>query len=463
MPAFTIEELLRGAQGTLVGGDLAVPVTGVSIDTRTLAVGQAFFAIRGHAQDGHAFLNEAAARGAACLVVHNMPDDLPASVPVVLVDETTRALGRLAAWHRARFDVPVAAVTGSNGKTTTKEMMASVLAAFGPVLKPESSFNNQWGLPLTLLRLGPEHRAAALELGANQPGEIAALAEICRPTVGAVTQVSGAHTEFFGSLDGVQAEKSALVRAIGPGGAVVLNADDPRVIAMRRWARGRVLTFGAAADADVRAADPIADDGEGVRFTLAAGGARRAVRLAFAGRHNVANALCAAAVGRALGIDLDRIAAGLEAARPAKGRCVWKPAGTLAILDDTYNANPTSLRAALATFAAGAGQRRRVVVLADMLELGAEATAAHDQAGRAIAAAGTAEFIGVGRHAAVAVQAARAAGLAESHHTGTFEDTVALLLKRLVPGDAVLVKGSRGMRMERVVDALAGRFGGEDD
>jgi UDP-N-acetylmuramoyl-tripeptide--D-alanyl-D-alanine ligase len=330
------------------------------------------------------------------------------------------------------------------------------------VLKPESSFNNQWGLPLTLFRLGPEHRAAALELGANQPGEIAALAQICRPTVGIVTVVASAHTEFFGSLEGVQAEKSALVRAIPPEGAVVLNADDARVLGMREQAAARVLTYGTSAVADVRAVGPVVETARDVRFALAMGGQERAVRLAFAGRHNVVNALAAAGAGCALGLALDQIAAGLEAARPAKGRCVWRRSGGITILDDTYNANPSSVVAALDTLAAGAGAARRVVVLGDMLELGAGAEAAHREAGRAIAAAGVAELIGVGRHARTAVEAARAAGLAESHHTATFEDTVVLLLKRLVPGDALLVKGSRGMRMEQVVDALMGRFGGED-
>ena len=462
MPIFTVGDIVRGAQGALVGGDLGVPVAGVSIDTRTLAVGEVFFAIVGHERDGHAFLDDAAARGAACLVVSSLPDDLRGSTPVVLVEDTTRALGQLAAYHRARFSLPVAAVTGSNGKTTTKEMMASVLGALGPVLKPESSFNNQWGLPLTLFRLGPEHRAAALELGANQPGEIAALARICQPTVGIVTVVASAHTEFFGSLDGVQAEKSALVRAIPPEGAVVLNADDARVLAMREQAAARVLTYGTSAAADVRAVGSAVETAEGVRFMLAMGGQERSVRLAFAGRHNVINALAAAGAGRALGLGLDQIAAGLEAARPAKGRCVWRRSGGITILDDTYNANPSSLIAALDTLAAGAGAARRVVVLGDMLELGAGAEAAHREAGRAIAAAGVAELIGVGRHARTAVEAARASGLAESHHTATFEDTVVLLLKRLVPGDALLVKGSRGMRMEQVVDALMGRFGGED-
>jgi UDP-N-acetylmuramoyl-tripeptide--D-alanyl-D-alanine ligase len=461
MPAFTVEDVVRGTQGALVAGDLAVAVSGVSIDSRTLHIGEVFFAIRGHHLDGHAYLRDAAARGASCLVVHALTDELPLSVPTVLVDDTTRALGRLAAYHRARFTLPVAAVTGSNGKTTTKEMMAAVLGALGPVLKPESSFNNQWGLPLTLLRLGPEHRAVALELGANQPGEIAALARISRPTVGVVTMVSSAHTEFFGSLDGVQAEKSALVRAISAEGAVVLNGDDPRVVAMRELAAARVLTFGSGPSADVRSA-AVEDTPEGVRFTLEIAGTRRPVVTSFAGRHSVTNALAAAGVGLAVGLDPERIVSGLEAARPVKGRCVWRRAGRLRILDDSYNANPVSVQAALETLAVGAAGRR-IVVLGDMLELGEIAERAHGEVGRAVAASGAAEFIGVGRQMQVAVETAREAGLGESHHAITFEDTVVLLLKRLAPDDTLLVKGSRGMRMERVVDALVARFGGGDD
>jgi len=458
----SVEDVVRGTQGALVAGDLGVPVTGVSIDSRNLAIGEAFFAIQGPNRDGHGFLRDAAARGASCLVVHNLPDDLPPSVPTILVDDTTHALGRLGAYHRARFTVPVAAVTGSNGKTTTKEMMASVLQALGPVLKPEGSFNNQWGLPLTLIRLGPEHRALALELGANTPGEIESLAAICRPTVGVVTVVQGAHTEAFRDLDGVAAEKSALVRAIPPDGTVVLNADDPRVLAMRDGSRARVLYYSTRPGADVHAAGPASDAGDGLRFTLAIGTAQRPVRLHFAGRHNVTNALAAAGVGLALGLSLEQIAQGLEAARPAKGRCVWRAAGRLRILDDTYNANPGSVAAALETLAAPSDVHRRVVVLGDMLELGEISEAAHREMGRAVAASGAAEFLGMGRWARVAVEAARQAGLTESHHVTTFEDAVALLLKRLAPGDAVLVKGSRGMRMERVVDALVARFGGDD-
>jgi UDP-N-acetylmuramoyl-tripeptide--D-alanyl-D-alanine ligase len=463
MPLFTVQDIVRATRGALVTGDLAVPVTGVSIDSRTLGVGEAFFAIRGYRLDGHAFLAEAASRGASCLVVDSLHDDVPANVPLVLVEDTTTSLGLLAAYHRARFSIPVVAVTGSNGKTTTKELVAAVLGTRWNVLKPAGSFNNQWGLPLTLLRLAPEHEALVLELGSQHPGEIAALAALARPTVGIVTTVAHAHTEFLGSLDGVREEKAALVRAIPPEGAIALNLDDPRVAGMAREARARVVTYGRAAAAHVRAAGDVAEDQRGLAFTLEAGGERQPVTLAFAGRHNVTNALAAAAAGTALGFALDEIARGLAGARPVAGRCVWRDAGDVRILDDTYNANPVSLQAALGTVAAprAAGGGRLVVVLGDMLELGAITEDAHREAGRAVVAAGADALVGVGRHALLAVEAARAAGLREVHHATTFEDTVAHLLKRLVPGDVVLVKGSRGMRLERVVDALVARLARE--
>jgi UDP-N-acetylmuramyl pentapeptide synthase len=242
----------------------------------------------------------------------------------------------------------------------------------------------------------------------------------------------------------------------------VLNADDPRVASMAREAGGRVVTFGRAAGAAVRIAGEAVDTETGIAFTLEAGGRREAVSLAFAGRHHVANALAAAAVGVALDLPLDAIARGLGAARPVGGRGVWKCAGDVAILDDTYNASPTSLRAALDTLAARRAGRRAVVVLGDMLELGALSDEAHREAGRMVAALPADELVGHGRAAALAVEAARAAGLAEAYHAPTFEDTVAHLLKRLSRGDVVLVKGSRGMRMERVVDALVARLARAD-
>jgi UDP-N-acetylmuramoyl-tripeptide--D-alanyl-D-alanine ligase len=461
MPPFSVQDIVRATQGALVAGDLGVPVTGVSIDSRSLGVGEAFFAIRGYRLDGHAFLAEAASRGAACLIVHTLHDDVPPNVPLVLVEDTTRALGMLAAYHRARFSLPVVAVTGSNGKTTTKELIAGVLGTRWQVLKPAGSFNNQWGLPLTLLKLGAEHQALALEIGSQHPGEIAALAALARPTVSVVTTVAHAHTEFLGSLDGVRAEKVALVRALTPEGRAILNADDPRVAGMARDSRAPVITYGHAPSADVRATGDVVEDAQSLAFTLEHAGARAPVTIAFAGRHNVTNALAAASVGVALGWPLDEIARGLGEARPVAGRCVWRDAGGVRILDDTYNANPVSVRSALDTVAArrAAGPPGRlVVVLGDMLELGAVAEEAHGEMGRAVVTAGADEFVGVGRLSRLAVEAARAAGLGEAHHATTFEDTVAHLLKRLAPNDVVLVKGSRGMRMERVVDALVARL-----
>jgi len=473
MPAFTVQEVVRATHGALVGGDLGVPVTAVSIDSRTLRVGEAFFAIQGHRLDGHEFLAEAAARGASCVVVHHLPDDLPPGVPVVLVDDTTQALGRLAAWYRSRFDLPVVAVTGSNGKTTTKEMIAAVLGSRWAVLKPTASFNNQWGLPLTLLSLSAEHRTLVVELGSNRPGEIAYLAELCRPTVGVVTTVAAVHTEFLKTLDGVREEKAALVRAVPVEGTVVLNADDARVRAMAVEARGRAILAGLDPEATVRAVGEIEERLEGVTFTLEIEGRRRAVRLAFAGRHNVTNALLSAGAGLALGFSLDDVVAGLEAARPVAGRLIWRRAGSVRILDDTYNANPASVQAALDALAparrppghpvadgTSPGRGRLLVALGDMLELGDLAAESHRQVGRQVAGLGVAEFVGVGPLMRHAVEAAREAGLLESHHADTFEDTVALLLKRLAPGDRLLVKGSRRMRMERVVDALVARLGG---
>jgi len=454
---FTVQDIVRATRGALVGGDLGIPVGGISIDSRTVGVGEAFFAIRGHRLDGHAFLADAAARGASCLVVHTVPDDPPVNAPLVLVDDTTRALGRLAAWHRARFTLPVVAVTGSNGKTTTKELIAAVLGTRWNVLKAEGSFNNQWGVPLTLLKLGIEHGAVALELGTNRRGEIAALATIADPTVGVVTTVAAVHTEFLGSVEGVRDEKAALVRTVKAGGAVVLNADDPRVASMARESAARVITYGGAPSADVRATD-IADGAQGVQFTLELGGARHPVALGLWGRHNVTNALAAAAAGLALGLSPEEIGRGLAATRAMKGRCVWRAAGDVLVLDDTYNASPSSVRAALDTLVTRRDGRRLIVVLGDMLELGAASEDAHRQVGRLVAALPAHEFVGVGPAMALAVEAARAAGIGAVQHCSTFEDTVAHLLKRLAPGDLVLVKGSRGMRMERVADALVARL-----
>ena len=458
MPAFSVEDIVRGTGGALLGGDLGIAVSGVSIDSRSLGIGEAFFAIRGERLDGHAFLREAVGRGAACLVVDTVSDDLPPGMPVVLVDDTTRALGRLGAWHRARFAIPVAAVTGSNGKTTTKEMMAAVLATRGPVLKPESSFNNQWGLPLTLLKLTAEHTAAAIEIGTNHPGEIAALAGIARPTIAAVTTVSSAHTEFLGSLDDVQREKSALVQALPDDGAAVLNADDPRVRAMAAQTRARVWTVSARSAADVCALGAVRESSDGIGFEIETAEGRRPVRLRFSGRHNVTNALASAAVGSALNLSGSMIAQGLGRFRPAAMRSQVVTHQGVHIINDCYNANPASMKAALQLLAQWSPARERIAVLGDMLELGPETDRMHRDVGQFLATQGLSRLIVSGTLGRDIAEGARQGGMT-GQQINEMVDAAAAAdhLKRIVrQGDVVLVKGSRGMKMEQIVQALTG-------
>jgi UDP-N-acetylmuramoyl-tripeptide--D-alanyl-D-alanine ligase len=461
VPRLTLAELVRGTRGALVGGRLDTVVTGVSIDSRTCRPGDVFFAIHGVHQDGHAFIGHARARGATCAVVSHLPAGLGANgeFAVVLVEDTTAALQRLGAYHRRRFVIPVVAITGSNGKTTTKELIATVLSARRRVLKPQGSYNNQWGVPLTLLALEPLHEAAVFELGMNAFGEIAALAQLCQPTVGVVTTIAPAHLEGVGSIEGVQKAKGELVEAIPPDGVVVLNADEPLVLALSARARSRVMTYGQADEADVRLGDVTAGDG-GLVFRLVAGNASADVRLPLAGRHNAWHAAAAAATGLALGVPLDEAAAALALAAPVKGRLVWREAGGVRVLDDTYNANPVSVRAALEALRDPAGPGRRWVILGDMLELGAHTEPAHREVGAWLAALPVAGFAAVGPAMRLAAEAAHAAGCPD---VATFDEPAEAALHvgaRVVRGDRVLVKGSRGMRMERAVEVLLARLSG---
>jgi UDP-N-acetylmuramoyl-tripeptide--D-alanyl-D-alanine ligase len=460
MATLSIAELVRGTQGALVGGRLEAAVTGVSIDSRTCARGDVFFAIRGPRQDGHAFVADVLARGAGAAVVSRYPGEecWPAEFPLIVVEDTTHALQRLAASYRRRWAIPVVAVTGSNGKTTTKELCAAVLSERFRVLKAGGSFNNQWGVPLTLLGLSPAHQAAVLELGMNAFGEIAALAQLARPQVGVITMIAPAHLEGVGSLEGVQKAKGELVQAIPPDGTVVLNADDPLVLGLAREARGRVLTYGHAPTADVQLGE-VTPSGGGLAFTLATDGQRVDVRLPLSGRHNAWNAAAAAAVGVALGVPLAVAVEGLGRAAPVKGRLVWREAGGVHILDDTYNANPVSLRAALDALRDAGGPGRLWVVFGDMLELGPAGDQAHAEAGRWIAALPAAGLATAGAATRATAAAAAAAGCPDVQPCRTPEEAAAHVAARVRPGDRVLVKGSRGMRMERAVEAVLVRLG----
>lgn len=425
----------------------------VSIDSRAIAAGDLFVALRGERFDAHAFVAQAQATGAVAALVSEW---VPADLPQVRVHDTLDGLQRLAQTWRNGFTVPVVAVTGSNGKTTTKQLLAAVFAARGPVLATRGNLNNHIGVPLTLLGLREEHRTAVIEMGANHLHEIALLTRLARPNVGVVTQAGSAHLEGFGSHENIARGKGELFAGLEAGVAVI-NADDAYAPLWRGLAtRAAHLHFGFSEHADVRAqnCEPLAD-GSGSRFVLRTPGGSADVQLPLPGRHNVMNALAAAGCAVALGMDAELIARGLGGVEAPRGRLSWlrTPQGTR-VLDDSYNANPDSLRAGLELLAAQPG--RRTLVLGDMAELGPEAADLHREAGRLARRLGVERLHALGP---LAAHAASAFGPGAAAHASL--DTLLQALREQVDSDSVvLVKGSRSARMERVVDALVDRDAG---
>jgi UDP-N-acetylmuramoyl-tripeptide--D-alanyl-D-alanine ligase len=459
---WTVQDILDATGGELLGGTPRQGLGGIAIDSRTMATGEAFVAIRGEVHDGHRFIPEVLARGAAGLVVEaRHREALPAGVCgqgrgfCVAVPDTTRALGDLAAYHRRRSPAKVVAITGSNGKTSTRRMTAAVLSQRFKLLEADRNLNNQIGVPLTLLRLTAEHRWAVLELGTNQPGEIARLAEICTPEIGVITNIGPAHLEGLGSLEGVLAEKSDLLRGLRPGGRAALNADDPRLRGILADLGSAAIGFGVSSDAAVRAAG-VTETGAGIDFGLALPEGAVSVHLAAHGRFMVHNALAAAAVGSLLGLSAAEIAAGLSLFAPAGGRMqVSELAGGIRLIDDTYNANPASMQGALDALASLRGPNRGLLVAADMRELGANAAALHLEVGRRAAARGVSKLFVCGDFKAEVAAGAREAGMAAADIVaGSRAEIQALLLRELRPGDWVLVKGSRTMGMDQVARAI---------
>lgn len=444
-----LSQVADATQGRLIGND--VEVTGVSTDTRTVADGQLFIALSGERFDAHDFLDQAITAGATALLVSD-ESKLPAGCSAVVVGDDTRlALGRLAAAWRARFSLPVIAVTGSNGKTTTKEMVAAILkVAFGAaVLSTRGNLNNDIGLPLTLLGLRPTHRAAVIEMGMNHPGEIAYLAQIGSPTVALVTNAQRAHLEGMGDLEEVAREKGSIFGGLLPNGVAIINADDPYADFWRGMAGVHaVRTFGIDHAADVRGA--VRQHGLEIAIELSAAEGAAAITLHIPGRHNARNAVAAAAACLAAGVTMADVAAGLEAFSGVKGRLQRRAGNKGAeILDDTYNANPDSVRAGIDVLAATIG--RKLMVLGDMGEIGEASGQFHDEVG------GYAKSQGIDRLFAfgdAAQQAVRNFGEGAKHYCN-IEKLIAAVDKELGPDTTVLVKGSRFMKMERVVDALA--------
>jgi UDP-N-acetylmuramoyl-tripeptide--D-alanyl-D-alanine ligase len=461
--AFTAMEIEEAVSGRLLRGRPEMAVSGVSTDTRSIESGALFVPLVGPNFDGHDYLPDALAAGAAGALIErgrNLPETGGAFA--IEVADTLYALGELARYHRARFDLPAVAVTGSNGKTTTKEMIAAIFSEGGKTLKSEGNLNNLIGLPHQVFRLIGEHTRAVFEMGMNRPGEIQRLAEIAAPGVAVITSIAAVHLEGLGSIEGVRDAKGELLDVMGPGGVAVLCADDEQsnILADRFRSRGgRVLTFGFSQESEVRGTDVRVTAHEGTGFLLHMDGEETKVRLPAVGRHNVMNALAAAAAASAAGSPLDEIIRGLSRAALPKMRLEIEEipghAGCF-LLNDAYNANPASVVQAIETADLLKTPGRVFGILGDMKELGASEEAAHREIGRAAAAGGLDFFAGVGCLMALAADEARRAGMTDGQALSfdTPEAAAAWAKEQLRPGDWVLVKGSRSMRMERAVEVF---------
>ncbi|HEY4541702.1 MAG TPA: UDP-N-acetylmuramoyl-tripeptide--D-alanyl-D-alanine ligase [Noviherbaspirillum sp.] len=443
----TLAQLLAWVPGAAANADAAFE--GVSTDSRSAGAGNLFVALRGERFDAHDFLNEVAARGVAAVVAERVPDGF--AVPTLLVPDTRVALGEIAAGWRKQFAMPVIGVTGSNGKTTVKEMVASILtAAHGAehILATRGNLNNDIGVPLTVFRLDAHCKAAVIELGMNHPGEIALLTRIAQPTVGLVNNAQREHQEFMATVEAVARENGAVLEGLAADGVAVFPADDEYTPLWRSLAGERkVVSFGLTAGADVSAS--FTANVFGSDLMLRAQGREVAVRLSAAGVHNVRNALAAAACALAIGIPLDAVVRGLEAFAPVSGRLQRKSAATGAlVIDDTYNANPDSVRAAIDVLAQFAAPR--VLVLGDMGEVGSEGPRFHEEIGAYCAQRGIEHLLALGELTQHAVAACGASARHYQDIDALKRDAQALAQN----STTVLVKGSRFMRMERVVQHL---------
>ena len=458
-PTIRLDDLLSVVHGRLQGPTSVTTVSGASVDSRGVTPGSIFVALHGERTDGHRFVADAMRAGAAAALVER-PVEIPADVDaaVVVVSDSLTALQELARWWRERHAVRVVGVTGSTGKTIAKELTADVVSRTFRTLRNEGNLNSETGLPMTLLRLEPAHEVAVLEMSMYTVGEIARRAELARPEVGIVLAVHPTHLERAGSIERIAQAKAELPAALPSDGLAVLNADDPRVAAMRDVTAANVITFGLGPGADVRA-DQISSRGlAGTEFVLTAPWGSRRVTSATPGLHLVPHALAAAAAGEWLGVPLDEVAAALAAGSRAPHRMELRQGASGATLvDDTYNASPVSVAGALDFLAETpiAAGRRRIAVLGDMLELGPEEERLHREIGDRAARAADA-LVTVGPRGRWIADGARAAGATHVVNADDAEEAAAVLEREVAPGpgDLVLLKASRGIGLDRAVDLL---------
>lgn len=460
---WTTEWLARAASGRIVASTLPLdaPLAGISTDTRTLVPGEAFVALRGHNFDAHDHIAAAVAAGATALVVDEARmDDVRAvagDATVITVPDTLFALGEIAKTHRSTWKGTLYAVTGSAGKTTTKEMMAAALALAGTVHKTSGNWNNRVGLPKTLLGLRDEHQIAVIEMGTSEPGEIARLAEIAAPKIGVITNIGSAHLEKLGTLEGVAKEKGALFVALPHDGVAVVNVDDPRVVDAATRSGAAHVTYGTSEEAQVRVLTTGRSDDGRIVVMFDVQGHTVSGPLAMLGRHNALDAAAAIACAVMAGVSPEAALAAVSEVVVGSHRLTYLDAHGVNVLDDSYNANPVSMEAGLATLAEYAGPSRRVAVLGEMMELGTEAEAAHKELGVKAARTGLERLWAVGAWADTVRDGAITAGMKpDAVVTATDAGEICAEVAREVDlGDWVLVKGSRGGRLERVVEALA--------
>jgi UDP-N-acetylmuramoyl-tripeptide--D-alanyl-D-alanine ligase len=449
--------VLEATRGVLIQGDEQTSFTGVSTDSRSIRPGELFIALRGGNFDGHQFFAEALRQGGRGGVVAQEPGQLrDTAIPVIKVTDTLRALGDLANWWRKRHPIPLIAVVGSTGKTTTKEMAATILERKYRVMKNPGNLNNLIGLPLSLLKLNSRNGVAIMEMGMNHKGEILRLAQIAEPDFGILTNIGPVHLEGLGSIEGIMEAKGELLAGMRAHGRLIFNADDPRVQELSKGFQGTRISYGVRKPADWSATDiSMGEDGR-VSFQLRGRTGIRPIALRLLGRHQVYNALAAAAVTSALGVGMEDIQEGLEAFQPPSMRMELIILGKgIKIINDAYNANPPSMEAALDTLTEVPGGRK-IAVLGDMWELGAYAEQAHRELGRAASERRVDSLLLLGKFAVHVAQGAREAGMdPQAVFIGNDPHEVSLRLSRTVKkGDWVLIKGSRIMKMEEIIKEL---------
>ncbi len=453
MVRWILGDIVEAVGGRLTSGSSDTKIHGVSTDTRTLKEGDLFVALKGERFDGHDFLDGAVGKGAAAVMLSGAAAEEPAAATVV-VDDTLRGLQRFARWHRLPFNIPVIGVTGSCGKTTVKELIAAVLGTMFSVTRNPLSFNNAVGVPLSLLEISADTEVAVIEIGTNAPGEIKALCDIARPNRALITNVGRAHLEGFGTLEAVAREKGALVESLGDQGTFYVNVDNPFCLRIAESFAGTCVTFGTGGRAAWRATGIESKlDAARSRFTVERLGTFTVPLL---GAHNVMNALAAVVVGTDFGLSRDKIQEGLDGAEtpPMRMRTVKK--GARIFLNDAYNANPESMRAAIDALVSWEGAGRRIAVLGDMLELGEASVAEHEELGKVAATKGVDLILVLGQFAQNVAKGATDEDMSGDAVTVCKDhaDAARLLISKSTPGDVILVKGSRAVAMEKVLEEV---------